>query len=66
MRIYENPEQTSLNRLPSRSYYIPGGCSHFTSLNGTWNFAFFENGDYIDEITDWKPIPVPSCWEAQG
>ena len=66
MRRYENPEQTSLNRLPSRSYYIPDGVGHFVSLNGTWKFAFFENGDYIDDITNWDTIPVPSCWEAQG
>lgn len=66
MREYENPEQTSLNRMPSRSYYIPEGCGRLVSLNGIWNFAFFENGDYIDEITDWEPTPVPSCWEAQG
>ena len=29
MREYENPEQTSLNRMPSRSYYIPEGCGYY-------------------------------------
>lgn len=66
MRTYERPEATSQNRMPARSYYIPEGCGSLTSLNGRWNFAFFENGDYIDEITHWDTIPVPSCWEAQG
>ncbi len=66
MRNYENPKQTSLNRMPPRSYYVPEGAGRLISLNGIWNFAFFENGDDIDEITNWETIPVPSCWEAQG
>lgn len=66
MRIYENPEVTSANRLPSRSYYIPEAKGTCQSLNGVWNFAFFKNGDYIDNITDWDTIPVPSCWELHG
>ncbi len=66
MRIYENPEETSANRLLSRSYYIPESKGNRQLLNGIWNFAFFENGDYIDNITDWDTIPVPSCWELHG
>lgn len=66
MRTYERPERTSQNRMPARSYYVPQGRGTLISLNGIWDFAFFENGDYIDEITDWTPAPVPSCWEAQG
>lgn len=66
MRIYENPEKTSLNRMPARSYYIPEGSGTLTSLNGIWNFAYFENGDYIEQIEKWDKIPVPSCWEMQG
>ena len=66
MRAYENPEKTSINRLPARSYYIPEGNGKCESLNGIWNFAFFENGDYIDETIHWDTIPVPSCWEMFG
>lgn len=66
MRTYEQPEATSQNRMPARSYYIPEGKGALLSLNGIWNFAFFKNGDYIDEITHWDTTPVPSCWETQG
>lgn len=67
MRIYENPQKTSENRLPPRSYYIPGGISEYMSLNGTWNFAFFERDiDIPDTITAWDTIEVPSCWQLRG
>ena len=67
MRIYENPLQTSRNRLAPRSYYIPGGRSEHLDLNGTWNFAFFRRDiDVPETITDWATIPVPSCWQLHG
>mgnify|MGYP004624848685 FL=1 len=67
MRFYENPLKTSQNRLKQRAYYIPGGCSEYTLLNGVWDFAFFENGDAApDEISTWDKIDVPSCWQLKG
>ncbi|MBQ8230968.1 MAG: glycoside hydrolase family 2 [Lachnospiraceae bacterium] len=67
MRIYENPEQTSENRMPSRSYYIPGGISEYKLLNGDWRFAYFSRDiDEPEEITEWDTIPVPSCWQLHG
>ena len=67
MRIYENPEKTSENRLAQRTYYIPEGISEYYLLNGTWNFAFFKQDiDIPDKITEWDSIPVPSCWQLQG
>ena len=67
MRIYENPEKTSMNRLPPRSYYIPGGRSQHMDLNGTWNFAFFSRDiDVPETIEKWDTIPVPSCWQLHG
>ena len=67
MRIYENPEKTSLNRLPPRSYYIPRGRSRHYDLNGTWDFAFFSRDiDVPDTIEAWDAIPVPSCWQLHG
>lgn len=66
-RIYENPSKTSENRLPQRPYYIPGGKSAYTLLNGQWKFAFFSRDvDVPEEITHWDTIPVPSCWQLQG
>ena len=67
MRIYENPEKTSHNRLAPRSYYIPGGCSEHLDLNGTWQFAFFKRDiDVPEVIPAWDTIPVPSCWQLHG
>ena len=67
MRIYENPEKTSENRLAPRSYYIPGGVSEYTLLNGDWQFAFFSRDiDVPETITQWDTIPVPSCWQLHG
>ena len=67
MRIYEDPQKTSKNRLPQRSYYIPHGISEYTLLNGEWNFAYFNRDiDVPDEIIDWDKIKVPSCWQTLG
>ena len=67
MRIYENPERTSENRLPPRSYYIPGGVSEYTLLNGDWRFAYYSRDvDVPDVIESWDTIPVPSCWQILG
>lgn len=67
MRLYENPQATSENRLPSRSCYIPAGVSEYQLLNGTWNFAYFQRDIDVPElITKWDTIPVPSCWQLEG
>lgn len=67
MRVYENPEKTSENRLPARSYYIPKGKSEYTLLNGEWNFAYFERDiDVPETIKNWDSISVPSCWQIFG
>ena len=67
MRHYENPERTSENRCPARSWYIPGGVSKQILLNGTWNFAFFNRDiDVPETIETWDTIPVPACWQLHG
>ncbi len=67
MRIYENPEKTSENRLPQRSYYIPTGVSEYKLLNGEWKFAYFKRDiDVPDTITEWDTVSVPSCWQILG
>ncbi len=67
MRHYENPEATSENRCPPRSYYIPGGKSEYRLLNGTWRFAFYSRDiDAPEHIESWDTIPVPGCWQLQG
>lgn len=67
MRIYENPEKTSENRMPARSYYIPSGISEYKLLNGEWKFAYFDRDiDVPNEIEQWDTINVPSCWQLLG
>lgn len=67
MRIYENPQKTSENRKPPRSYYIPGGISEYRLLNGVWKFAYFKRDiDVPEQITDWDIISVPSCLQLLG
>lgn len=67
IRIYENPNKTSNNRLKQRSYYIPTGKSEYQLLNGKWKFAYFKNEFIIPEnIMDWGSISVPSCWQTEG
>lgn len=67
MRIYENWQKTSENRLAPRSYYIPKGKSEYTLLNGEWDFAYFNRDiDVPEKIDNWDIIPVPSCWQLHG
>ena len=67
MRPYENPLKTSENRMPPRSYYIPGGISEYMLLNGQWDFAYFDRDiDVPEQIEKWDKIPVPSCWQLEG
>ena len=67
MRIYENPQVTSENRLAPRSYYIPGGISEYQLLNGTWKFAYFERDIDVPQVIEkWDETPVPSCWQIEG
>ncbi len=65
MRKYEDFDCISENLEPQRAYYIPENES--TSLNGEWNFNFFEY-DFEEEYTEkeWKKISIPSCWELCG
>ncbi len=67
MRIYENWQKTSENRMVARSYYIPEGKSEYTLLNGEWDFAYFNRDiDVPEKIEKWDRIPVPSCWQLHG
>ncbi len=67
MRHYENPGNTSENRLSPRSYYIPGGVSKYQLLNGEWKFAYFKRDIDVPKVIEkWDKIPVPSCWQLLG
>lgn len=67
MRKYEDLHFFCENRMPQRSYYIPKNDGGYTSLNGEWNFKYYERdfeADYIEK--QWDKITVPSCWQAVG
>ena len=67
MRYYENPEKSSENRLPQRSYYIPSNEGAYILLNGAWRFKYYTRDFEVQEnITDWDEIDVPSCGQARG
>lgn len=79
MRHYENPELLQENCEPQRSHYIPYDSlekalsgeretsDYFKSLNGEWNFRYFEReNDIPQEITEWDAIEVPSNWQMKG
>ena len=67
MRIYENFQKTSENRLSPRAHYIPKGAATYTLLNGEWDFAYFEKDVDVPEVIEkWDKIDVPSCWQLRG
>jgi len=82
MEKYNDLALVHENRLPQRAYYIPHPTlqsaltgkketsSAYKSLNGTWNFAYFETPldvpDDMSEISYEANLPVPSCWECYG
>lgn len=67
MRIYENPLQTSKNRLAPRAYYIPAGKAVYRLLNGDWRFRYYTRDvDVPETIREWDTVPVPSCWQILG
>ena len=67
MRIYEDVQKTSENRLPQRPFYIPEGNAQYMLLNGQWRFAYYPcDIDVPETITQWDSVSVPSCWQLQG
>ena len=72
----------SENRMEQRAYYIPcgsrktamngraGESERYQSLNGTWDFQYYETPLDIPEepaeIHYRESLPVPSCWECYG
>lgn len=65
MRPYEDLSYLQRNRLPQRSYYIPENESGCISLNGKWDFSYYER-DYDTSPAKIGTIDVPSCWQCRG
>jgi len=82
MKKYNDLSIVSENREPQRAYYIPftdkasaltrdaEKSEQYTTLNGTWNFEYFETPldipENISDIRYGNELPVPSCWECYG
>ena len=78
MKPFENPSLPHEGMAKPRAYYIPyesreaalthdAFCSErYTSLNGEWQFGFFENPLLADENKLTDTITVPSCWQCVG
>ena len=79
MRKYESLTQLHENTLPPRCHYIPydslekalsgkkESSDFYRSLNGTWDFRYFERDIDVPQVIDtWEQIKVPGCWQSQG
>ena len=60
MRKYENLQCLQENRLKQRAYYIPEGEDAMISLNGIWQFEYYER-DFDAKCAASGEIDVPSC-----
>ncbi len=67
MRFYEDLTRICENRLSQRAYYIPENEGAYISLNGVWDFKFYER-DFEEALfeREWDKIDVPSCWQVRG
>ena len=69
---WQNPQVVQRNRIPMSSYFETDGLK--LSLNGTWDFCWYENidsrsKDFFTENFDassWDTMPVPGLWELNG
>ncbi len=81
--FHEDPQVLHVGTMPNRSYYIPfadareaedGSSSRVFSLNGSWNFRYFDSFDDVMDPEEglsfgeeeMDEIPVPSCWQNHG
>lgn len=80
---YENPKIQEIGRESARAALIPYGCTadalagkksaspFWRSLNGTWDFCYFENPAEAEDFLNrkektWEKIKVPSCIQCMG
>ena len=74
--LHKKIEFISQNICDRRNFYCPKniidqvsvykGGSRFISLNGEFDFAFFNAGQTFDEKANFKKVNVPCCWEYYG
>lgn len=87
VKSWELPELTSLNKLPARADFFSHPDARraatgnrdkspwFRSLNGVWDFRFFESPEAAGKFaeahfkkpsTKWDTLPVPGNWQMHG
>jgi beta-galactosidase len=73
-RWWEQPELTSVGRLPMRPPLVDRAGPWFRSLDGTWRFTLVDRpeaapgGFHRPAFSDrtWAEVAVPGCWTMQG
>ncbi len=70
---YEDTSVLHVGTQPPRAYYLPEGDERFVSLNGTWDFAYYESVRHVTEPfwgdadrSHFVKLPVPSVWQRHG
>lgn len=74
---YQDPNTLHLGTEEIRSYYVPSrldGSDACISLNGDWNFKYYENPYLVEEHfpspdfdeSTFLSVPVPGCWQNYG
>lgn len=65
---WENELVFRINKEPAHATFNYS-VDQTESLNGTWNFAYYENPDDVPKDlkpTKWSSIQVPGTWQMQG
>lgn len=67
---WENQNITQINKeLPTATLFYDDSAADVTALNGTWDFAFYNDVKEVPEDAKpkkWNSIEVPGTWEMQG
>ncbi|WP_044213493.1 glycoside hydrolase family 2 TIM barrel-domain containing protein [Flammeovirga sp. OC4] len=67
---WENQSITQINKeKPFSTLFYDDSSKDVTSLNGTWDFAYYEDVSKVPfnaKPKEWNKIKVPSAWEMQG
>lgn len=81
LKSWENPELTSLNKLPPRATFytfdtaarargrVREKSPFFQSLDGRWEFRMLARPEDLEDVAKssvWDAITVPGNWEMQG
>ncbi|RXP46241.1 DUF4981 domain-containing protein [Lutibacter sp. HS1-25] len=67
---WENQNVTQINKeKPSATLFYDDSSNDVTSLNGIWDFAYFDDVSKVPadaKPEKWNKIQVPAAWEMQG